>query len=111
MSKEKYIHQYYMIVIYFFGEINSFLLFLLPLKKEYFLDYKLGLIIFSPTNSNNISSSISESEGDDALTEGDFENNNSTEIEFQRSFNLEQPFIGLKSISYLIPGILDFCSK
>lgn len=111
MSKEKYIHQYYMLVIYFFGEINSFLLFLLPLKKEYFLDYKLGPIIFSPTNSNNISSSISESEGDDALTEGDFENNNSTEIEYERSFNLEQPFIGLKSISYLIPGLLDFCSK
>lgn len=112
MSKEHYIHQYYMIVIYFFGEINSFLLFLLPLKKEYFLDYKLGPIIFSPTNSNNnISSSISESEGDDALIEGDFENNNSSEIEYERSFNLEQPFIGLKSISYLIPGLLDFCSK
>ena len=111
LSKENYNHQYYMITIYFLGEIASFILFLLPLNKEFFLDYKLGPIILSPTNSNNnISSSMSEDDGGvDSLTDGDSENNST--LEYEKSFNIEQPFIGLKSISYLIPGLLDFCSK
>ena len=43
--------------------------------------------------------------------EAEFENNDFTEIENDGFFNLEQPFIGLKIISFFIPGLLDFFSK
>ena len=108
-SKEDNNHQFYMITIYFMGEITSFILFLFPLKKELFLDYKVEPIVFSRNNSNNNSSL---SGGDDMLSlDCDFDNNDSTETDNERSFNLEHPFIGLKSISFLLPGLLDLCSK
>lgn len=108
LSREKTGHQYYLLMIYFFGEIITFPLFLLPLKKEFFPDYKLSPLALSRTNS-----SISES--DEALNiDSDFENNES-DYDYdngnEHSFHLDQPFIGLKIISFLIPGLLDFLSK
>ena len=98
-----------MITIYFMGEIISFILFLFPFKRELSLDYKVEPIVFSRNNSNNNSSL---SGGDDMLSlDSDFDNNDSTETDNERSFNLEHPFIGLKSISFLLPGLLDLCSK
>lgn len=108
-SKENNNHQFYMITIYFMGEIISFILFLFPFKRELSLDYKVEPIVFSRNNSNNNSSL---SGGDDMLSlDSDFDNNDSTETDNERSFNLEHPFIGLKSISFLLPGLLDLCSK
>ena len=108
LSKDNNNHQFYMITIYFFGEIISFGLFLLPFKKENLVNYKLSPINFSRNNSNN-NSSLS---GDDTLNmESEFENNDFTDIENAGFFNLEQPFIGIKLISFLIPGLLDFFSK
>lgn len=108
LSKDNNNHQFYMITIYFFGEIISFGLFLFPFKKKTLVNYRLAPINFSRNNSNN-NSSLSE---DNTLNmESEFENNEFTDIENDRNFNLEQPFIGLKIISFLIPGLLDFFSK
>ena len=104
LSKEKSGHQYYLLTIYFFGEVITFTLFLLPLKKENFSDYKISILGISRTNS-----SISEN-GDTINTE-EFENNEDSDIEVEQSFHLDQPFIGLKIISFIIPGLLDFISK
>jgi hypothetical protein len=109
LSMENNNHQFYMITIYFMGEIISFILFLLPFKQKIFLDYKAEPINMSPNNSNN-NSSLS---GDDSSLniDDEFENNDSSEIDNERYFNFEHPFIGLKPISFLIPGLLDFFSK
>ena len=109
LSIENNNHQYYMITIYFIGEIISFVLFLLPFQQKLFLDYKLEPIIISPNNSNT-NSSLS-GDNDSLNIDDEFENNDSSEIDNERYFNFEHPFIGLKPISFLIPGLLDFLSK
>ena len=107
LSSGDFKHQYYLITLYFTGELFSFLLFLLPQNKELIQIDKLGSI--TPDNYNSFSS---KDDDNSSLTiDIDLQNNNTNEND-QDSIHLEdQPFIGLRSTSYIVPGIFDFLSK
>ena len=94
-------NQYFLIFIYFLSEILSFFLFLFPKSKDKLIGSTFGPLIINDTsidismisnNDNNISTSRNISE---------------TRLNSVQ----QQPFVGMKCISFLIPSMLDFLSK
>lgn len=110
-AEKKPIHQYYLITFYFLGEIFSFILFLFPQKDVFLSDGNISSI-FSHAPSNLIRSPTkSEDRSDEGVTiDVEIMNNNKLgDEEFDKS--LSEPFVGLKWICFIIPGVLDFLSK
>ena len=97
--------QYFLIFIYFLSEIISFLFFLFPKSKDKIISNTLGPIII---NDGSIDISII-SATDNNLTNNLTASLNATDT--RMSSVQQQPFIGMKFISFLIPSIFDFLSK
>ena len=97
-------NQYFLIFIYFFSEILIFIFFLFPKSKEKIISHTLGPIII-----NDGSMDISMI----SATDNNMTNNLTTSINatYRMSSTHQQPFIGMKFISFIIPSIFDFLSK
>ena len=97
--------QYFLIFLYFLSEIFSFLFFLFPKSKDKIISNTLGPIII---NDGSIDISII------SATDNNLTNNLTTSVnatDTRMSSIQQQPFIGMKFISFLIPSIFDFMSK
>ena len=98
-------NQYFIIFIYFFSELLSFFFFIFPKSKDKIISHTLGPIII-----NDTSIDISIISG----TDNNLSNNLTTSINYndnRMASVQQQPFIGMKFISFLIPSIFDFLSK
>ena len=98
-------NQYFFIFFYFLAEIITFLFFLIPKSKDKIITNTLGPIII-----NDGSIDISMISG----TDNNLTNNLTTSLnitETRMSSIQQQPFIGMKFISFLIPSVFDFLSK
>ena len=92
-------NQYFLIFIYFLSELISFLFLLLSKKNDKKLSTTLGTVAWVEESIYN--SSISETY-----------NNNSTTMNLsQTKISTNQPFIGMKWISFILPSIFDLFSK
>lgn len=104
--KNHFPQRYFLIVIYFLGELFSFISFFMHKSKPNFLDVRVGPII------NNEERITSISENKLSFTEN-------TTYNYSTSVNLSEteistttePFVGMKCISFLLPGLFDFLSK
>ena len=97
--------QYFLIFFYFLSEIITFFFFLIPKSKDKIISNTLGPIIL-----NDQSIDISMISG----TDNNLTNNLTTSLnvtDTRMSSMQQQPFIGMKFISFLIPSIFDFLSK
>ena len=112
LSVEDFKHQYYLITIYFTGELFSFILFLLPQNNNYFKNDKLDPNAHLSQIKESINNSSSSQNDNSSLTiDIDLQNNNSNEMD-QDSIHFEyKPYIGLKNMSFIITSCLDFISK
>ena len=112
LSVEDFKHQYYLISIYFTGELFSFIFFLFPQNNNYFQNDKLDPNSPLFQIKESINSSVSSQNNYTSLTiDIDLQNNN-TNVMDQDSIHFEyKPFIGLKNTSFIITSCLDFISK
>ena len=98
-------NQYFLIFIYFISEVLIFIFFLFPKSKKKIISHALGPIII-----NDASIDISMI----SATDNNITNNLTTSInvtDTRISSLQQQPFIGMKFISFIIPSIFDFLSK
>ena len=117
---DEYKNQYFLIFIYFLSEIKSFVFFFFPKSKDKIITNALGPIIINEgsfdisiisPNDNNLSNNLTTSLN---ATDNILGNNATTSLnvtETKMSTLQQQPFIGMKFISFLIPSIFDFLSK
>ena len=117
---DEFKNQYFLIFIYFLSEIISFIFFFFPKSKDNIISNALGPIIINEGsfdislisgNENNLSNNLTTSLN---ATDNNLTNNVTTSLnatETRLSSLQQQPFVGMKFISFLIPGILDFLSK
>ena len=92
-------NQYFLIFIYYLSELISFLFLLFSKKNDKKLSTTLGTVAWAEESIYN--SSLSETC-----------NNNSITMNLsQTKISTNQPFIGMKWISFILPSIFDFFSK
>ena len=92
-------NQYFLIFIYFLSELISFLFLLYSKKNDKKLSTTLGTVAW--VEESMVNSSLSETY-----------NNNSTTMNLsQTKISTNQPFIGMKCVSFILPSIFDFFSK
>lgn len=92
-------NQYFLIFIYFLSEIISFLFLIYSKKNDKKLTTTLGTVTWAEESMNN--SLLSETY-----------NNIPTSMNLSDTkISTNQPFIGMKWISFILPSIFDFLSK
>ena len=97
--------QYFLIFIYFLSEILSFFFFLFPKSKDKIISSTFGPLII---NDGSIDISMI-SNNDNNVTNNLTTTANASETRINSI--QQQPFVGMKCISFLIPSIFDFLSK
>ena len=98
---DPYNDQYFLIFLYFLSEILSFLFFLFPKSKDKIISNTLGPIII---NDGSIDISIISATDNNLTTSLNVTDTRMSSVQ-------QQPFIGMKFISFLIPSVFDFMSK
>ena len=120
LTIDEFKNQYFLIFIYFLSEIISFVFFLFPKSKDKIISNALGPIIINEGSfdislisaiDNNLSNNITTSLNN---TDNNLINNATTSLnatETRMSSLQQQPFVGMKIISFVIPSTFDFFSK
>ena len=120
LTIDEFKNQYFLIFIYFLSEIISFIFFLFPKSKDKIISNALGPIIINEGSfdislisaiDNNLSNNITTSLNN---TDNNLINNATTSLnatETRMSSLQQQPFVGMKIISFVIPSTFDFFSK
>ena len=118
---DEFKNQYFLIFIYFLSEIISFVYFLFPKSKDKIISNALGPIIinegsFDISIISNIDNNLSNNLTANSLnaTENNLTNNITSSLnatETRMSSLQQQPFVGMKIISFVIPSVFDFLSK
>ena len=98
-------NQYFIIFIYFLSEIFSFFFFLLPKSKDKVINSTFGPLIINDGSMDISMISVTDNNATNNLTTSLNESNS------RMSSMQQQPFVGMKCISFLLPSISDFCSK
>ena len=118
---DEFKNQYFLIFIYFLSEIISFVFFIFPKSKDKIITNALGPIIINEGSfdisiisaiDNNLSNNLTANSlnvTDNNLTNNITASLNATET--RMSSLQQQPFVGMKIISFVIPSIFDFFSK
>ena len=121
-------HQYYLIFIYFLCEIVSFVLFFIPKRREIIItgdinayivitEMNASLSISDISNNNIISNNIvnnssisnirkNSDNSSISITSNNISSNGSIDSNISKI-----PFVGIKCISFILSGFLDFLSK
>lgn len=105
--------QYFIILIYFLSEVFSFFFFLIPKSKYTLINSALGP---STLNDNSIDISMISNNENNLTTNLTTTSLNVSDTRMPSmpsmpSIQQQQPFVGMKCISFLIPSIFDFISK
>ena len=125
LTNENFGHQYYLILIYFLCELFSFFDIFISKKREIIigdinpyivtteLGYSLSISDISNNNISNIgySSSISNIRNNSdnssiSITSNNLSSNGSIDSSISKI-----PFIGIKCVSFILSGFIDFLSK
>ena len=120
LTNEDFGHQYYLILIYFICELFSFFFYFVSKKKDIIIGDINPYIITTELNVSFPISDISNNTSNISISNyrNNSENSSITMTSNNMSLNTSNasrvstiPFVGIKCISFILSGFLDFLSK